>query len=263
MLFEIKGTEILNRYKNNESIASIARKCGTTRSSIYRILKEKFNLEIKSGEPKYDLTGQTFGFLYVIEMAITPKSTKGTWRAICKCLNCGNECFDANVQSLRADRTTSCGCRRDQYEKITGERNKGYKGYKDIRGKTWSKIKRTARRRNVPFEITIEEAWEIFEKQNRKCALSGIPLNFGKAEDKLKLTTASLDRIDSSKRYSKENVQWVHKDINIIKSIFSEEYFVNLCRLVAKNNLEVPFLSGEELVKSKIRWFGDRRISND
>jgi hypothetical protein len=51
-----------------------------------------------------------------------------------------------------------------------------------------------------------------------------------------RLTTASLDRIDSSKGYVIDNVQWLHRDINMMKQRFSQEYFINICKHIAENN---------------------------
>ena len=48
--------------------------------------------------------------------------------------------------------------------------------------------------------------------------------------------TASLDRIDSDGAYTIDNVQWIHKDINVMKNSFSEEYFMYLCKLVCGIN---------------------------
>lgn len=80
--------------------------------------------------------------------------------------------------------------------------------------------------------ITIEEANDQFVKQNGKCVYTGVPLLFGRNLSK-KSTTASLDRIDSSKGYSKDNVQWVHKDVNTLKEAFNHNRFVELCQKVA------------------------------
>jgi hypothetical protein len=44
--------------------------------------------------------------------------------------------------------------------------------------------------------------------------------------------TASLDRIDSSFGYIEGNVQWVHKDINIIKLDYDQDYFIKICSAV-------------------------------
>ena len=56
-------------------------------------------------------------------------------------------------------------------------------------------------------------------------------------EHKNGYTTASLDRIDSSKGYTKSNIQWVHKDINKMKSDFSMLRFLELCYAVLNGRL--------------------------
>jgi archaellum component FlaC len=48
--------------------------------------------------------------------------------------------------------------------------------------------------------------------------------------------TASLDRVDSAKGYIKGNVQWVHKDINMMKQQYSQEYFIQMCRLTTEHS---------------------------
>jgi len=49
------------------------------------------------------------------------------------------------------------------------------------------------------------------------------------------IRTASLDRIDSSKGYVKGNLQWVHKDINMMKNHYNQKYFIEICKKVATN----------------------------
>ena len=66
------------------------------------------------------------------------------------------------------------------------------------------------------LNISIQEAWEIYIKQDRKCALSGVPIVFTTNNDKYWIQTASPDRIDSSLHYTEDNFQWVHKRINRI-----------------------------------------------
>lgn len=51
---------------------------------------------------------------------------------------------------------------------------------------------------------------------------------------------ASLDRIDSKKDYTIDNVQWVHKDLNYMKQDFTEEEFINYCKLVVNYALNKP-----------------------
>jgi hypothetical protein len=63
-----------------------------------------------------------------------------------------------------------------------------------------------------------------------------LPLSFGNKAKDHKNRTASLDRIDSSKGYTKNNIQWIYKPINSMKRDYTQERFIELCKLVAKNN---------------------------
>ena len=78
----------------------------------------------------------------------------------------------------------------------------------------------------------MEQAWQLFENQEHRCALSGLLLNFPKDRNPHG-GTASLDRIDSDGDYTLDNVQWVHKDINKLKNAFNQSYFIELCKAVA------------------------------
>ena len=117
------------------------------------------------------------------------------------------------------------------------EKNKRWSGFGIITGTVWSQIRGGATARNLEFSITKEEALEILEKQNYKCALSGIELILPTTckEAAHAFRTASLDRIDSSKGYTKENCQWVNFNINIMKWSNSDEVFYNWCKLVYLN----------------------------
>ena len=37
------------------------------------------------------------------------------------------------------------------------------------------------------------------------------------------------------KGYIKDNIQLVHKDVNMIKKEYDQEYFLTLCRLITEN----------------------------
>lgn len=114
-------------------------------------------------------------------------------------------------------------------------------GYKLLSGDYWSMLKNAANKRNIPFNITIEEAYEKIEYQKFKCALTGLDIKFnknttqGKKHDN-KIKTASLDRIDSTKGYEIDNIQWVHKDVNIMKNKYNQDYFIKICKLIWEKN---------------------------
>lgn len=69
-----------------------------------------------------------------------------------------------------------------------------------------------------------------------KILKSGMEIRFNNTGEKLNKQTASLDRIDSNIGYIKDNVQWVHKHVNQMKWNFDEDYFIDLCRKIVKNN---------------------------
>lgn len=50
------------------------------------------------------------------------------------------------------------------------------------------------------------------------------------------LGTASVDRKDSTKGYLQDNIQILHKHVNIMKLNHTQDYFIDLCKRIAKNN---------------------------
>lgn len=73
------------------------------------------------------------------------------------------------------------------------------------------------------------------EKQNFKCALTGLPIIIVGGKNNTKQTTASPDRIDSTKEYELNNIQYVHKIINYMKMDLSQEDFIQFCKLVVEH----------------------------
>lgn len=187
--------------------------------------------------PKNDLTGKIFGFLKVIKMVRNEQAVSKEWMCAVKCLNCDNTPYKiVRTQSLMRGATTSCGCRRDQYEKNTGENNKRFTGYKKMHGKFWGTLIYRAKKRNRDVDITKEYAYQIFLDQDEKCVLSGLPIQFGRSNNYPSENTASVDRIDNSKGYIEGNIQWVHKDINRMRNIYDINYFIEICKKIAHHN---------------------------
>jgi hypothetical protein len=85
----------------------------------------------------------------------------------------------------------------------------------------------------------------LHKKQNCCCALTGWPITIADtiAEDMAGESTASLDRIDSTKGYTKENVQWVHKLVNRAKWNLEESQFLILCQAVIQHH-QATFFGG-------------------
>lgn len=108
-------------------------------------------------------------------------------------------------------------------------------GAGDISGEFWARVKGNAKSRGHNVGITVQQAWELFCTQNKCCALSGEQLSF----DKLNCT-ASLDRKDSSKHYTMDNIQWVHKTVNKIKNTLSDGELREWCLKITRSIHDQP-----------------------
>lgn len=151
-------------------------------------------------------------------------------KCVCKC---GVEKY-VRISALLTGRSKGCKCRTaDRHRELKGN----YVG--DISDTFWSRIKKSARIRDIDFNITKIYIWELFLKQNKKCKLSNLDIIIEKSICRKRgksNITASLDRIDSSKGYIVGNVQWLHKDVNYIKQDLDESYFKILCKLITDND---------------------------
>lgn len=177
------------------------------------------------------LTGQTIGFWKIGDIVDVKFANSHQKKYICTC-KCGHISYISKSHLLSTKINKLCS-------KCSGEisrNNKsahwcGYEGISKTSFKTW---KYNADVRNIEFKVSMKDIWEQYEFQERRCVYTGNYLNF-KHNHKDKLWTASLDRKDSSKHYTIDNIQLIHKTINKIKYCYSEEYFLNLCFLVAEN----------------------------
>jgi hypothetical protein len=88
-----------------------------------------------------------------------------------------------------------------------------------------------AKHRKHFCNLTYEEAHLQWELQQGKCALSGAPL----LSEGGSPYTASLDRTDSSKGYTADNIQWVCWIVNKMKMDWTQEEFLTWVHAVADN----------------------------
>lgn len=162
--------------------------------------------------------GQVFDQLTVVGFSKSRGYAHDT--AVCQC-SCSNT-IQVRSPSLLKNKTNNCGC------KVRGL----WKGHGDLSKSYFSHVRHGAKTRELDFEITMETLWKMFEQQEAKCALTGLPIKLGRHHE----MTGSLDRIDSARGYSVDNVQWVHKDVNKMKMDLDEPRFIELCTLIASRN---------------------------
>ena len=145
-----------------------------------------------------------------------------------QCLLCGNEHI-TRLQDVRRGRIKSCGC-----IKNVKQNNGQWKGIGDMPGRYYSYYKKGALKRNIEWNITLEDMHDEYIKQNKKCIYTGIELDISaNTVQSRTANNASLDRIDSNFGYIKGNIQWVYKPINILKNTLTHNEFVKLCIMVA------------------------------
>ena len=149
------------------------------------------NTKKRSKYDKHVHNGKMFGNLKVLSDRVEKNHNV-------KC-----ECKCGNVLSKKIERLLegeNLGCRKCL---IHGAHSL-WQGVGRIPKLVLTKIKLRADRYDYEFNLDLEYLSNLFEKQKRKCALSGLDLEFGTT--KLIKTTASLDRIDSKVGYIKGNV---------------------------------------------------------
>jgi len=103
-------------------------------------------------------------------------------------------------------------------------------------GYTFRSAKQRAKKNGTLFTIVKKDLEVLYANQNKRCSLSGrkfvfeLPTSAGITKDSI-----SLDRIDSSKGYTVDNIQLVTSQVNYAKSYFTQSEFINMCLAVTEN----------------------------
>jgi hypothetical protein len=188
------------------------------------ILYKKYNMG-KKNISKYDgkfYKGQIIGEWEVIDDKIIIEREA---KIFVKC-SCGSE-HKVSAYTLINGTSTKCLKCGNSLKK---EKNPAWKGHQEIPYSWFSNY--FLRNRKRVGDITIQDVYELWIKQNKKCSLSGVEIGFEKDS-----ITASIDRIDSKKEYYLENIQLVHKDVNLMKNYFDNDYFINTCHKISRENI--------------------------
>lgn len=94
---------------------------------------------------------------------------------------------------------------------IIQSHHKNWNGVGNIPRDFYTRYIRSARKRGITFNVSIEYLWELFLNQDGYCSMTGLPILVG---SDIYDVTASIDRLDNLKGYEEGNLQWVHKDFN-------------------------------------------------
>lgn len=97
--------------------------------------------------------------------------------------------------------------------------------------KRLDETKPNAEKRKLDVDIYESDLVNKFKEQNGLCALSGIKLTYD-FKNKNKFTDISIDRINSKKGYSTNNVQLVCGIVNKLKLDLPNDKFVSYCKSI-------------------------------
>lgn len=206
---------------DKRSLRDIAKECRCSFPNV-RFYIKKYNIPLRTScsTPVDLINKKKYKLEYLYPTG--ERGLKGEIIWLCKC-DCGNK---TKVPSSKFKIQKSCGCFIKEVN-----RKLRYKGYGDLSGTFMSKILGAAGKRGLEVNLDIEFLWNLFLYQDKKCALSGKTIII-----KDRNGTASLDRIDSSKGYTKENVQWVDRKVNFMKQNLKEDEFILLCKQIVKHS---------------------------
>ncbi len=144
--------------------------------------------------------------------------------------DCGKELLKLPVEILDPNNCFQCASCAQKENKIGSMIANGMVG--ELALTQYSKLKISAETRNYEFSVSMKYLWDLYEFQNRKCAITG--------DDIPNIRKASLDRIDSSIGYIEGNVQWVSKQANLSKHVMSMTDLYEFCRKVLNHANQQP-----------------------
>lgn len=136
------------------------------------------------------------------------------------CRSCNRE---QDVSAFRKGRTVCLACK----QKIDRTRiSASYESYlRNLYSHSMSSVKKGRRGKEIVWDITPEDVIRLWEKQDGRCALSGVYLTHHKDGSGYKDHNASIDRISGEEGYTYQNTQLVCFRINLMKHTLSEDLF--------------------------------------
>lgn len=145
------------------------------------------------------------------------------------CCACGESFAPVNNNQKYCKRL----CRRTVY-RVDGSEST-VRQYQLISGNWYKYFNRLCSRSFKRENLTPEMLEELLNKQDGKCALTGVELTCILEKGVVSKTNASIDRIDPKGAYSLDNIQLVCAVMNKFRIDTPLEEFIEWCRKVAEN----------------------------
>lgn len=93
-----------------------------------------------------------------------------------------------------------------------------------------------AKRRKMPCDMDFGFLWSLYKKQKGKCAVTGIKLKPSNCIGRIRTdpNTITIDRIDSNKGYTRDNIQLTTMIYNTAKSNFQHKDVMQMVKGILK-----------------------------
>jgi hypothetical protein len=199
-----KILEGINKYKEGMSLEDVSKFLGIKHkdNSFIKFILSYYNIELRQGK--------------VLKNNLIIKDGKQYKR----CSNCQNlltlEFYNLNSQSNDG---FHCICRKCA-SLVNKENYSKYKNAIISAEQLFLNYQKTAKLRKKEFNLTKEFIEKLFLK-NDKCYYSNLPLEWNVGDQGI----VTLDRIDSSKGYTEDNVVLCRLDVNLMKRDMTIEHF--------------------------------------
>lgn len=181
-----------------------------------------------------DLTGLIIGKLLVLEKSQNRKTKNGTsavyWK--CKC-DCG-KIIDIYFKGLLTKTTKSCGCLKIEHISKLNKKTFGESASNSL----FARYKRSAKKRNINFELTLKQFYPLLIKECEYCGDTGIS-TWRRSETYGNFKYNGIDRINNSLGYTIDNIITCCVRCNTAKSTMSKsEFFETIKKIYERHKLD-------------------------
>lgn len=178
------------------------------------------------------------------------------------CQTCGKSVFykQSHFKQIK-NYTCSRQCRNELIKVLgiyKGKNNPRALKFNPIEKFFWNKLQDLEYRasvKKIDFDLTHEYMMQLYDKQNKLCYYSSYPLNIN-TSGRAKFDTLSVDRIDSNKGYTKDNIVYCLNSINMFKAHHDVKDIITVMNYIhmkaSKNiNLKIKSLNKDSKLPSK------------
>lgn len=156
------------------------------------------------------------------------------------CMECEQE---LDVKEFSANKSVSDGLQSYCKNCKFGQMQKCMSEFDSFINKIYLDIVHNAKQRakTITVEITVDDLKELYKKQNGKCAYTGKQLTsirYAVRDNQhiMNKHNVSVDRIDSTKNYTNDNIHMVCAIVNRMKTDLTEDEFLSLCNDIVNAN---------------------------